>query len=114
MIAGLVVFGLAAAAAAFVIAPLFRPGAAEAERVARSLSEAQDLDSQREMALAALRDLEDDHATGKIGESDYLELKGRLSARAVDILRRIDELEAPARPAPVPDPGPVEGAAEGR
>lgn len=84
------VFLLAAGVAAFVLAPLFRADAAEAERIARAVSDEQELQSQREMALQALRDLEDDRATGKIGDQDYADLKARLSARAVDILRRLD------------------------
>jgi cytochrome c-type biogenesis protein CcmH/NrfG len=95
MIAWLAVALLAAGVAAFVLAPLFRPGAAEAERTARVLSEEQDLESQREMALSALRDLEDDRSTGKIGDHDYEDLKTRLSARAVDILKRLDALRPP-------------------
>jgi cytochrome c-type biogenesis protein CcmH/NrfG len=86
---------LALGAAAYVLAPLFRPGAAEAERTARVLSEEQDLESQREMALSALRDLEDDRATGKIGDHDYDDLKARLSSRAVDVLKRLDALRLP-------------------
>lgn len=95
MIAWLFVAVLAASATAWVLAPLFRDDAAAAERVASVLSEAEDLQSQREMALSALRDLEDDRATGKIGDADYEDLRSRLTARAVDILRRIDAL-APA------------------
>lgn len=96
MIAWLFVALLAATAAAWVLAPLFRHDAATAERVATELSEAQDLESQREMALAALRDLEDDRATGKIGDADYDDLRSRLTARAVEILRRIDALPTPS------------------
>lgn len=92
----LLVVMLAGAVAAFVLAPLFRDDAAEAERVAGALSEAQDLQSQREMALAALRDLEDDRQTGKIGDEDYADLKNRLSTRAVDVLERLDRLEGQA------------------
>lgn len=99
MIAWLTIGALAAVAAAWVIAPLFRADAAEAERIASSLSEAQDLESRREMALAALRDLEDDRATGKIGDADYDALKARLSARAVEVLQRIEALES-ATPGP--------------
>ena len=95
MTAWIAVALLAVGACAYVLAPLFRPGADEAEKAARHLSEEQDLESQREMALAALRDLEDDRATGKIGDADYDDLKARLSARAVDILKRLDALRAP-------------------
>lgn len=104
----LLVVMLASAVGAFVLAPLFRPDAAEAERVAGRLSEAQDLQSQREMALAALRDLEDDRQTGKIGDADYAELKARLSARAVDVLERLDRLDGSAGTA---RPGGTEAAA---
>lgn len=103
MIAWVAIAAVAAAAAAFVLAPLFRPDAKEAERVARALSEEQDLESQREMALSALRDLEDDRATGKIGDADYDDLRGRLTARAVEILGRLDAIRSP-RPEPVPPP----------
>ena len=99
MISWLTIGVLASAAAAWIIAPLFRADAAEAERIASSLSEAQDLESRREMALAALRDLEDDRATGKIGDADYESLKVRLSAQAVEVLKRIEALE-PAAPGP--------------
>jgi cytochrome c-type biogenesis protein CcmI len=90
----LVVILVAAATVVWVLAPLFRTDAAEAERVAVALSEVEDLYSQREMALGALKDLEDDRATGKIGDADYADLKDRYSRRAVEILRRLDELEA--------------------
>ncbi len=92
-------FAVAAGAAAFVLWPLFRRDAAEAERVASALSERQELDSQREMALSALKDLEDDRSTGKIGDADYRDLRQRLDARAVEILKRLDELDAPPAPA---------------
>lgn len=103
MIAWIAVAALAAASAAFVLAPLFRADAAQSERVARSLSEEQDLSSQREMALAALRDLEDDRATGKIGDADYADLKARLSASAVAVMKRLDAIAA-AGPKAVPAP----------
>ena len=83
---------LGAAAAAFVLAPLFRKDAGAEERRASAAGEEEDLLSQREMALAALRDLEDDRATGKIGPQDYDESRATLLARAVEILKRLDAL----------------------
>ncbi len=95
MSGGLVIaLALGGAAIAWVVAPLFRKDAAEAENVARRLGESADLASRREMTLAALKDLEDDRATGKIGESDYEQLHAKLTARAVEIMKRLDELEA--------------------
>ena len=97
----LVTILLGLAAAAFVLAPLFRKDAAEAERVASRLSEAEELHSQREMALQALRDLEEDRATGKIDDRDHDEMKARLEGRAVDILKRLDALGDPTAPPPL-------------
>lgn len=85
---------LAAVAAAFVLAPLFRKHGAVEERRAAALSEEEDLTSQRTMAIAALRDLEDDRATGKIGDKDYDELKARLTARAALVMKRLDDLSS--------------------
>jgi cytochrome c-type biogenesis protein CcmI len=101
---------LIAAAVAFVLAPLFRRDAGVLERRASALSEEEDLASQQEMAMASLKDLEDDRATGKIGDSDYEDVKARLTRRAVEVMKRQDELsakKAPARPAIVPDPPPT-------
>lgn len=90
---------LAAAVVAFVLAPLFRKDAALAERAAAAASERQDLQSAREMALGAIRDLEDDRSTGKIADADYEDLKGRLTRNTVEILKRLDELDARAEDA---------------
>lgn len=100
-VAVLVAILLGLAGAAFVLAPLFRKDAAEAERVASALSEAEELHSQREMALTALRDLEEDRSTGKIDDRDYAEMKARLEGRAVEILKRLDALGDPVAPPPL-------------
>ena len=97
MIAALVVAALALAVAVFVIAPLFRPDAREAERVANALSTEQDLNTRHTMALAALRDLEDDRQTGKIGDGDYAQMKALLESRAVDLMKSLDALAAQRR-----------------
>ena len=88
---------LAAGAVAFVLLPLFRKDAAQEERASWLFGEARELHSQREMAITALRDLEDDWATGKIGETDYAELKAKLSGWAIDAMRRLDALEPAQR-----------------
>ncbi len=82
---------LGLAGLAYVAAPLFRKDAAEIEQLASENSERQDLTSQREMVLAALKDLEDDYSTGKIDDTDYEKLKSQLSERAVDIMKRLDK-----------------------
>ena len=100
MIAGEIlalVFGVAVVA--YVLAPLFRQDAAEAERVGAAVSELRDLASKREMLLSALRDLEDDHASGKIDEEDYREMHDRLSAEAVEIMKQLDAVDEAQRSA---------------
>ena len=89
--------GLALLVAAVVLAPLFRPDAQDAERVSNALSTEQDLSTRHAMALAGLRDLEDDQQTGKIGDDDYAALRAKLEARAVELMKRLDELAAGRR-----------------
>ncbi len=95
--AAFAVFALAATVALVVLWPLFRPDAQEAERVSNVLSNAQDLSTRHGMALAALRDLEDDRQTGKIGDADYVALKSKLETRAVSLMKSLDELAAERR-----------------
>jgi len=93
---------LTAAAAWFVIAPLLRRDAAEAERIGAAKSEERDLRSRHEMLLAALKDLEDDRATGKIDDADYAHLHGDLTSQAVAVLKQLDALDlARSRAMPV-------------
>lgn len=94
--------GVAAAATWFVVAPLLRRDAAEAERVGAVKSEERDLRSRHEMLLAALKDLEDDRATGKIDDADYARMHGELSAQAVAVMKQLDTLDlARSRGTPV-------------
>ena len=88
---------LALFVAAVVLAPLFRPDAQEAERVSNALSTEADLSTRHAMALAGLRDLEDDHQTGKIGDVDYAVLRAKLEARAVELMKSLDGLAAGRR-----------------
>jgi len=94
MIALGIVVLLAATVAFVVLAPLFHPGALAAERVSRQLSTEQDLHTRHVMAMAALRDLEDDRQTGKIGDADYAALKGKLEARAIELMKSLDAIAA--------------------
>ncbi|HKH94265.1 MAG TPA: zinc ribbon domain-containing protein [Gemmatimonadaceae bacterium] len=77
---------LAVAALAFVLYPLLfdvRTSAARAPRVPRA---AQGGD---EDAVAALREIEFDRATGKLSDTDYAELKARYTARALEAMRAV-------------------------
>lgn len=97
MIAYLVIVAIAGVAAAFVLAPLFRPDAAEAERVARAMSAEQEMTARHAMSVAALRDLEEDRATGKIGDSDYAEMKAKLTSDALETMKALDALSGERR-----------------
>lgn len=103
----LLALGLTAGAMWFVIAPLLRKDSAEAERVGAVKSEERDLRSRHEMLLGALKDLEDDRATGKIDDADYARMRGDLSTQAVAVMKQLDALDlAHARGAPVALPEP--------
>ena len=58
-----------------------------------------ELIEERDRALAALKELEFEHRTGKVSEVDYRELIGPLRRRAVETLRALDPVEPPMRPA---------------
>lgn len=75
---------LALAALAFVLYPLFREpllGTAIPLRSATATGETM------ATAVDALREIEFDHATGKLSERDYVEMKGAYTARAVQAMR---------------------------
>ena len=89
-----VILLVAAAVLVFVAAPLLRVDAAQAEEQSRRIGEASELQSRHDMLLAALKDLEDDRATGKLDDADYESLKTRLTAEAVEVLfHRLDVVE---------------------
>jgi hypothetical protein len=61
---------------------LARPDELEQRRLA--------LAEERDRALAALKELEFDHRTGKVSDDDYRELVGPLRAHAAQALRALD------------------------
>ena len=61
---------------------LAEPGEADAERLR--------LVEERDRALAALKELEFDHRTGAISDSDYRELVGPLRREAADALAALE------------------------
>lgn len=80
------------------------PSAEEEKRLA--------LLDERDRALAALKELEFDHRTGKIGDEDYHELIGPQRRAAAGALRALERYgpametpDLPPEPAPPPDEG---------
>ena len=80
---------LAVGALAFVLYPVFFGVTLE------QTSATSPRQSEREAAVAALREIEFDRATGKLSDADYAELKSRYTGDAVRAMRR--------EVAPVPD-----------
>ena len=90
---------LAVACVVFVARPFLRepvaeddrldePDAAERERIR--------LEEERDRALAALKELEFDHRTGKVSDEDYRELVGALRQEAASALRALTPRRTPS------------------
>jgi hypothetical protein len=105
---------LAVGALAFVLYPVFFGVARQPVVIATPRL------NQGESAIAALREIEFDRATGKLSETDYAELKARYTKEAIAVMRREkaspadvadDEIEAAVKAyrethATCPDHGP--------
>jgi hypothetical protein len=104
IVAVILAVALALACVAFVARPFLREPAPEDDRLAK-LSPAERerllLAEERDRALAALKELEFDHRTGKVSDEDYRELVGPLRTQAADALRALDPPSGrPEQPAP--------------
>ncbi len=91
MLAAALVLGalLAVAAVWFVARPLLRQSAGE-DRLEDPDHARLALEEDRDRALAALKELEFDHRTGKVSDEDYRSLVGELRRAAADALRALD------------------------
>jgi len=84
---------LGVAAAVWVAVPLLRKDTDRGHAPdSEELGRARELQSEHEMLLASLRDLEDDRESDKIDTPDYEELRVRLSARAMEVMKALDEI----------------------
>jgi hypothetical protein len=79
--------GLTAAATYRTIAPLSMP--VSDEPLSGSSSRAE-LERDKALALRSLKELEFDHAMGKVSEADFAEVRDRLRARAVRLMVDLD------------------------
>ncbi len=92
--AGLV---LALAAVLLVLEPILRGTTAAPPTPLLSDSDDDELDPvqrRRDLALAALKEIEFDRATGKLSDEDYRRLQAKYSAEAVEALRAADHAAA--------------------
>src|SRR6187455_59881 len=84
---------LAAAAVLFAARPFLREPETASDRlddVGPAEQERLRLAEERDRALAALKELEFDHRTGKISDEDYRSMVGELRRAAADALRAVD------------------------
>jgi hypothetical protein len=84
---------IAVASVALVAVPFLREPVADDDRLPEPrayTSGALESTEQRDRALAALKELEFDHRTGKLSDTDYRELVGVYRRRAADALRGLD------------------------
>lgn len=94
---GSILVGLALlAVVAFVVAQPFLERRGERER---QVTQADALIAEREQVLDALRDLDFDHAMGKITTDDYAPQRERLVQRGVALLQQLDALGVVPAPA---------------
>ncbi len=81
---------MAAIAVAIVIWPVVRGGRARFMNDPEPELVSMELLARREVALTAIKDLEFDHAVGKIEEEDFQALNAQLRAEAIAVLKEID------------------------
>ena len=72
----------------FAARPFLRPGRSD-DRVAGEEPARLRWSEERDRALAALKELEFDHRTGKISDADYRELVGPLRRQAAEAIRAL-------------------------
>jgi hypothetical protein len=86
------VLAVVAVAVVLIAAPLRRrpAGGGHPSRTA----DRDDLESAKEAKLREIRDAELDHRTGKLSRDDWRALDSSLRAEAVELTRRLDELDA--------------------
>ena len=91
------IFGLIAASfAVYAILPFFDQNFRN-KHLPGGTGERENLLLRKEEVFTALNDLEYDFRMKKIGEPDYLQMKETLTRDAIDLMKRADELAAPAK-----------------
>ena len=116
MIALLIGIVVALGAVALVLDPVLRPGRVRA--AAPAADEDDPLGHRRDLALAALKEIEFDRATGKLDDADYERMKASYTAEALAAIRAVESAAAPVPPqepalAKRPVPAGVGALAEG-
>ncbi len=93
---------LAVACVWFVARPFLRGEAGELDEPGEGEQRRLALEEERDRALAALKELEFDHRTGKVSDDDYRSLVGELRRAVAEALRALES--APPQPPGVTEP----------
>ena len=93
MIALLIGIVVALGAVALVLDPVLRPGRVRA--AAPAADEDDPLGHRKDLALAALKEIEFDRATGKLDDADYERMKATYTAEALEAIREVEDAAAP-------------------
>ncbi len=94
-----------AGAAYYISRPLLRP----AHAATVSGLDVQSLEAQRDSLYTQIKELDQDHETGKVNDEDYTRLRAALVAQAAEVLKQIDRAGARSAPAPGLKPAAVAG-----
>ena len=105
LLAGLIV---ALVAVFLVLEPVLRPSIFPSSRLPVFEDDDDPMLIRRDTALAALKEIEFDQATGKLSDDDYERLRARYTLDALDALREADAAPL-ADPAPGSAPAPAGG-----
>jgi hypothetical protein len=81
-----------------ITAPL-RPGRAREEDLALEAERAE-LEAARDAKYREIRDAELDYRTGKLSDADWRAMDRSLRAEAVDLLKRLDQVQERVEPLP--------------
>jgi hypothetical protein len=65
------------------------------------------LEREKMLVLRSIKELEFDHAMGKVGEADFKDLSGRLRARALGLMQDLERADAGRPPSPAPPASPA-------
>jgi hypothetical protein len=82
-----------------VIAAPLRPGRTREEDLALEAERAE-LEAAKEAKYREIRDAELDHQTGKLSDADWRSMDRSLRAEAVELLKRLDDVQERAKPLP--------------
>ncbi|MBI4786992.1 MAG: zinc ribbon domain-containing protein [Chloroflexi bacterium] len=85
---------LAVAAISIALYPLFEVQRRPARAPATIDSDLENLLSAREATYSAIKDLETDHAMGKLSDTDYATLRAKYEGKALTILQKLDAAQA--------------------